>query len=283
MNRVYRNARTLVLARRAIFPIVPFLLGAIAFLGITFFISPRPASAQVPLLNTVPVTDPTLVIKEYTLDGIGFAIAKTALSSLIQSITAWVQNGFPDGGPSFARDLRATMENFADGEIAGFLNDLTGTNICDVGDIQLLLSLSETTRRNVSQQYQCTLTQSIANLEAFRDDFEQGGWIGYRRLMDHQNNPFGMYVTGSEELTRRTTQKQFNAQQELLWGRGFLAFKDASGNTLTPGAAIESQLANSLGSSVRQLELADELDELVAALLQSFTQQVFTSARGLFN
>ncbi len=51
--------------------------------------------------------------------------------------------------------------------------------------------------------------------------------------------------------------------------------------TQTPGTVIESGLENVLGSGVRQLELADEFNEIVNALFAQLVKTVITSASGL--
>lgn len=49
----------------------------------------------------------------------------------------------------------------------------------------------------------------------------------------------------------------------------------------TPGSVIESQLENQLGSGVRQLEIADSINEIVGALMQQLVTQAL-GATGLF-
>lgn len=272
------------------FFITPILIFTIVF-SFFAFIPTKKAEAQLTCIwgigglipgTEVPVNDSTQNSKTCTLDTIAFTIAKTVLNSLINSITDWARNGFPNGGPSFAKNLKQTMQNFADGEIAGFLSELAGVNICSPAYLNFAFQVGGAQRTRGSQ-YQCTLTQAIANVQAFQQDFESGGWIGYQQALGDQNNPLGFAINSSVGVNNRIARTQGNAQQELSWGRGFFSYKDANGNTLTPGSAIESSLQNSLGSSVRQLELADSINELVSAILSTLTQQAFQSARGLFN
>lgn len=51
--------------------------------------------------------------------------------------------------------------------------------------------------------------------------------------------------------------------------------------TVTPGSVIETQLNNQLSSGTRQLEIADELNEIVNALVAQLLTQVITGAQGL--
>lgn len=233
-------------------------------------------------LTQVPVNDTTQNSKTCTLDTIAFALAKVVLSSLTDSIVNWAQNGFPNGGPSFAKDLNRTMRNVADGEMANFLSGLVGVNICDPINLNFTVSLG-TARRSSGPQYQCTLTRAIANVQAFQNNFESGGWLGYQESLSSQNNPLGFAVEAGATVGNNVSRKQNDTQQELAWGKGFFSYKDAAGNTLTPGTAIEGQLEMSLGSDMRQLELADSINEVLMAITQALARKAFASAQGFFN
>lgn len=52
--------------------------------------------------------------------------------------------------------------------------------------------------------------------------------------------------------------------------------------TQTPGTVIEGQLIDVFGSGVAKLEAADEINEIIGALLDQFTIKLFNSAGGLF-
>lgn len=238
-----------------------------------------PTMAQ---LTQVPVTDNTHNSKTCTLDTIAFALAKIVLSSLTDSVINWAQNGFPSGGPSFAKDLNATMRTVADGEAANFLSGFLGVNICNPAYLGFAFQVSASAKR-VGPQYQCTLTKAIANVQAFEKDFESGGWIGYQESMNGQNNPLGFTVEAGSRVNNNTQKKQLNVFQELGWGNGFFGYKDDTGKTLTPGASVKSALDFSLTSDQRQLELAKSMNEILIAITQALANKAFASAQGFFN
>ncbi|MBI5816897.1 MAG: hypothetical protein HZB09_00525 [Candidatus Yonathbacteria bacterium] len=232
-------------------------------------------------LTSVPVNDKTQNNKTCAADTLAFALGKVVLASLTDSIVNWAQNGFPDGGPSYAKDLNKTMRTVADGEIANFFSSLTGVNICDPANFNFLLSLSKI--KTGGPKYACTLTKAIANVEKFQKDFESGGWIAYQESMAPQNNPIGFAIKASGEVSSKTQNKKNSLQQELGWGKGFLSFKDADGNTLTPNTVIESSTNDSLKSVARQLELADSINKILIAITDALAKKAFASAKGLFN
>lgn len=140
-------------------------------------------------------------------------------------------------------------------------------------------------------------------------DFSQGGWDSFVSLTQTpQNNFYGAYLEAETELGIRIGDKQILKQQELGQGKGFLSWKkcrDVPANTATiqsedpldsrlgdyyesgsktnkvcevqtPGSVISSSLENSLGSGLRQLELADEFDEIINALIANLLKKAIT-------
>jgi hypothetical protein len=51
--------------------------------------------------------------------------------------------------------------------------------------------------------------------------------------------------------------------------------------TRTPGSTVQSMLENSLGSDMRKLEVADDIDSILNALMNQLTLQVVNGAKGL--
>jgi hypothetical protein len=109
------------------------------------------------------------------------------------------------------------------------------------------------------------------------------------------NNPYGSFLKAQIELDRRIANALHIKDKQLSWDSGFLGWSECiqndpdtgectkRGPTKTPGKIIEGQLAETLGSGIRQLELADEFDELVSALFTQLVKQIFSSGQGLFN
>lgn len=238
-------------------------------------------------LTSVPVNDKTQNNKTCAADTLAFAFGKVVLASLTDSIVNWAQNGFPDGGPSYAKDLNKTMKTVADGEIASFFTSLTGVDICDPANLSFLLSFSKI--KTGGPKYACTLTIARANFAAFKKNFESGGWAAYNETMGEENNPIGFAVKASSDVSTKTEKKQSILQQKLSWNKGFLNYEDTDpnsptfGETLTPGTVIESSMNDSLKSVSRQLELADSINKILIAITDALAKKAFTSAKGLFN
>ena len=98
------------------------------------------------------------------------------------------------------------------------------------------------------------------------ENFSWDDWMSYTQ--NPYNNPFGATIYGQIELNKRIA-SSLGIQSTLLdWGGGFFSSKDPkTGEIRTPGSVIEKQLNDRLGSGQRRLEIADEFDEVVNALV----------------
>src|SRR3989344_3615813 len=243
--------------------------------------------------NMVPVDDKKNNQKERTLDSIWMLMAKTTIRQITTSTVNWINNGF-QGGPAYVTDVRGFLLDLVDAQTANFIEGTALELLCSPWrmDIKIALSLPSAGFR---EDVRCTLSDIVANIDDFiNGDFSQGGWAGWIELTT-QNNPYRDYLRSASELNARIEQAQGEEMKLLDWGNGFLSYKKCEEGPrpttqgggpgapvnckiVTPGSVIESQLANVLGSGVRQLELADEFNEIVNALMSQLIVRVFNSA-----
>jgi hypothetical protein len=151
-----------------------------------------------------------------------------------------------------------------------------------------------------------------ASINGFRaGDFKNGGWPTLLTMStEPQNNQYGAAVQADYEIGFQIGKYNALKRDELNQGKGFLSYttckedivpgddefagsptnrqedrsnlpKDFTGpgkpktcTTQTPGSVISSSLENVLGSPVRELELADEINEIVNALFAQMVQRV---------
>ncbi len=144
------------------------------------------------------------------------------------------------------------------------------------------------------------------NIKSLGGSFERnGGWSNFIQVSQYpQNNTYGAFLTAKTELDARIANKIVKKNNELGQGKGFLSIEkcenDSTGATsyispitssssaaakrsfsncsiTTPGAVVNDTLSTSLGSGFRQLELADEFDEIINAAVSQLIQQVVTA------
>src|SRR3989344_2591364 len=241
-------------------------------------------------LNLKEVGIPILgfVVPGLTLDSLMIIVVKAVMEKILDSTVEWINSGF-EGNPAFVTDPKQFYSDIADRVAGEFIEGSDLGFLCSPFQSQIILSLRKNQRRQ--QQFQCTLTDVVDNIDAFYNDFSEGGWDGWLSMTQNSsNNPYDAYLDAQIELDSRVMEALGLQKEQLSFSSGVLNWSECvqtnpdtgecikRGPTKTPGVVIESQLENVLGTGVRQLELADEFDEVVGALInQLLTKFVFGS------
>ncbi|MCA9363611.1 hypothetical protein KC727_00085 [Candidatus Kaiserbacteria bacterium] len=224
-------------------------------------------------------------IKEYLLDLLNWGLVNLILEKMIASVTDWVNSGF-NGSPAFVTDLKQFLVDIADEEFGRFIDEELGLGIlCSPFSIDVRLALEIGYQETFREKAQCTLSGVIDNVQGFFDgDFASGGWDGWFNVVTKpQNNPYGILLTAQSEASIRIKNAEGREVKLLDFGKGFLSFKDENGQISTPGTVVEGVLETHLGIPPGRLTVADEIDELVGALLGQLVNAVFGTGglRGL--
>jgi hypothetical protein len=243
--------------------------------------------------SMVPTDDVKDNYKERVQDSIWSLMAKRAIRMITTSTVNWINNGF-QGGPAYVTDLNGFLLDVADDQTSIFIERLGLTDLCSPWKLDIRIALAMRQAAPFDREIACTLSDIVANMDDFiNGDFSQGGWAGWFELTTKpQNNPYGLYLMTASELDQRIAGTQQRQTQILDWGDGFLSYEECEDlpegfggpprcEIVTPGTVIENQLDHVLGTGVRQLELADEFNEVINALMQQLVVQVFTGVDGL--
>lgn len=243
-------------------------------------LNPIIASTVAPATVTTATNTTTLTVKETILDAIAWAAAKIIIQNMLQSIVLWAQNGF-NGGPSFVQDPEGFLRDVGD-QTAGLVIQDIAPFLCEPFRLSLEANLSLSYSLPVFDKIDCTLTDVIGNIDGFLNgDFSQGGWDGWFSMTQNKrNNPYGAFLLAQSELNVQVAKKQGTELKFLDWGQGFFSFRDSDGLVKTPGNIIENQLNHSLGSGTRSLEIADEIDEVIGAVIAGLVTKVFSGGNG---
>jgi hypothetical protein len=142
------------------------------------------------------------------------------------------------------------------------------------------------------------LTSSIdtGTVEDFvSGDFKQGGWEAFEHTLANPNaNPVSAYLEKNQQLKQRVRQASELEGEKLRRGNGYVSAVACPNGNLdpetqqcitgdgqrtepvvkTPGSIVDKQLNRVVGSGQRQLELADEVNEVVAALVDQLIGKV---------
>lgn len=274
--------------------------GAAAIAAPTGFPVADKANLVVNTKTAADVSTQTLV--QCVLDGLAWTTAKVAVQSLTRSMVNWINSGF-QGSPQFVTDLEQNLTYLGDAVAEDFIFQIdrqvmseTGVSIRSPFQDQITqLVRNEYYRTTGSWGLNYTLYQYSNDPAAFiQGDFSQGGFDAYFAMTQNDaNNPLFAYQRASDQLWARVDNSRQQRLRELDWGRGFLPWRGPcatapAGSDVnlaraegcpfsavrTPGSIVEDQLAHTLGSGVRQLELADSVNEIVGALMGQLVTQV---------
>jgi hypothetical protein len=253
-----------------------------------------------PVLIGGAVASTNQAIKEIALDQIGFLLAKTMISQMLQSMITWINSGFK-GSPAFIQDLDRFLLNVADetaGEFIRGLGDI-GSFICSPFrlDIQLALSLKyQQAREGRDEENICTLSGVVNNVEDFFNSQISDGsfWQQWIRVTSRPQayTPYGQFMAADARLNAEIANARGQRIQLANWGDGFLSneicelVEGSNGSNKrcvisTPGKVISEQINKALGAGQDQLVAADEINEVISALLGQIANQALSGAAGL--
>jgi len=246
-----------------------------------------------------------LTTKENILDAVAFTLKEGIIAALTQSIVDWINNGF-EGGPSFVTNLNQFLGEVADQTSLDFIEGGDLGFLCSPFALEIRLGLA-VQRQPFKERIRCSLGDVIDNADRFfSGDFSQGGWPAWFRVHSQiQNNPYGAYALSLGELEARISSRQSEETKLLEFGGGFFSKRKcveyktssvtnhatgegtidteqcAQWEIVTPGAQINDQLSRVLGSGFEELHLADEINEIVNALIAQLAQQALTGLDGV--
>lgn len=146
------------------------------------------------------------------------------IHKLMQQITNWVQGG---GDPQFVSDWKGFLGDAANVAAGGILQKAAPFLCKSFGPLVTVSLLQVDSGPSVSSNpYGCTLDQVVANVDQFRNNFENGGWIAYGQLLKPQNNFFGSFVQLNSAQFSASAQARESAQSEGASGGGFKSAKE---------------------------------------------------------
>ena len=273
-----------------------------------------PVREQTVASNTGKIAGDTtsLNTKECLLDFLVTVVAKAFIQSFTRSIVNWINSGF-EGSPAFVTNPEGFFADITD-RVAGATIEQIAPWLCAPIAPFVLFSLSLRYSSSYYGKYQtgCTLSYVEKNINHFLNGtFNAGGqgWANWLAVTTvPQNNVYGAEIAAAIQIDRRLLKALDIREKDLSYGKGFMSFKrckkvgtlgtnpdqETAGetssmregepnimcDTVTPGSLIQEQLTFQIGSQTRQLEVADEINEIIGALVNQMMLQIF-SATGL--
>lgn len=231
------------------------------------------------------------------LNGLAWAAAKNILSMIQRDIVRWINSGF-QGSPAFIQDFGGFVTNIADETMGQLIQEIGGPLSFVCSPFQLDVRIAVATAYNQTRDRnarRCTLSGALQNIQNFiGGDMNRGGWDSWIRIVHQPQTytPFGSTLSATAEAGIRIRTAQGREVNLLNWSGGFMSSKvceDVPGpngpeqkcRISTPGNVIANQLNRTLGLGDESLIAADQINEIIGALMGQMVKQVLTGAAGL--
>ncbi|MGE5540829.1 MAG: hypothetical protein ACM3TU_00895 [Bacillota bacterium] len=246
----------------------------------------------------------SLWAKEFAGDPAVYALGQAAIKSITNSTVRWINSGF-QGSPAYVTDLKSTMLDAADQQAAKFVSELRKQDSINspfrdkLAKNLLAAYYLSTSKDGFFLMNPYTLNQVSSDDRAFlKGDFTKGGFQAwFSATLNQQNNPLTASDLAQDQLDSQLSALASQIHEELGWGNGILSWRKCddppastsgsvnltpsktcfSSHIETPGTVIAGQLNHALGLGTDSLVSADEIDEVVGALMGQLMNHVLGS------
>ena len=146
-------------------------------------------------------------------------IAKRIIDYTVDETVKWVQGG---GDPKFISDWDGFMRQAGELAFDSVIKEAELSDICEPFAVQLRVALIPETRFN-RERVDCTISDIVANVQDFYDNFQNGGWLAYGESIKPENNLYMQLVMFDDEIMSRTAFNEDQRRQQAAAGQGFLS------------------------------------------------------------
>ncbi len=227
--------------------------------------------------------------KDCIMDSIGFVLKELLIKEITASTVRWINGGF-EGKPQYVQDLGGFLEDTADAAIGEVIyNDENWNFLC--GGIKPEVRLASALNIYASSERsrpRCTLSEVADNVGDLSVKWD---WDNFNELTSNPaNSALGGYIYASGNIVRAVENVTGRELGDINRSNGFLSHKKCEEvpnyseegpqqprvecRIVTPGSVIEDRINSSIGSDQRRIELADEFNEVFAALVGQLIKKV---------
>ncbi len=250
------------------------------------------------LLGEVPVHDSQNDAKEYVMDVLSRCLAREILDSSIGGMLDIVRTQGRDGGASYIRNWRNFQTNAQYRGEAIFRGILANTKTCNYLQQDINKIFRVTAKDKISLKGQntriggadpfavtgrCTMPSDF-DMEKYKQDFSgNGGWGTFLRMLEPQNNYFGLVLQSINEADKQKEMEISSDLNEAQAGRGYTSLRgEGAGSCLemgpngkctiysnikSPGAYVADTVAATIQQELGWITSTDELNEIIATAI----------------
>lgn len=251
--------------------------------------------------------------REDCLNGIAYAVAKSLLQQVTNKTLSWINTGF-GGNPLYIRDIDSFLTTISDEHIDRFLQDIPRRDPIFGNAIRSIVTQQVSGVRDGYIDRVMDTPEARA-YEEFQDDFTNGGWDTFlnprNNIIDsvfdaagelaieietEQQNAQNELMQSGGFLNMKACvefedtseldeyiEKCNRSEQEICSPRALQDAVDQVTNpkcikyeTVTPGSVIAAQVEATTTSHIRQLEQADQINEVLGAFFDQLLNTIFS-------
>jgi hypothetical protein len=245
--------------------------------------------------QTKTIQDKTVDLhyKECVSDPLVAKIRNAIIAMITKSTISWLNNGF-EGGPAFVQNLKSMAYDITSTAIQEAVQK-TFAGICSSQrqDIQTIVLTQYQYESDLGKQVQCTTKDAQVEARA-KGDFSGGGGLDGIYASLFSNDGIYAYPAAKSVADIKAASALADKYKDLSYGQGFQSqVKCTDGQTMKPGTAcingtitVPAALIKDVASQQylqpnQQLISADEIGELIDALMASLTQVAFQGIDGV--
>ncbi|OGN17164.1 MAG: hypothetical protein A3C88_00715 [Candidatus Yanofskybacteria bacterium RIFCSPHIGHO2_02_FULL_50_12] len=257
--------------------------------------------------STIPTDDKAgesivayMTNRDYQEAVISRCAAWSIMDNLSSNTLNLVRTGGRDGGVTFVENWRnfQTQSQYRGENI--FRAMLSTTQLCDYfgNDVRQTFGLSpgqrielpgQNTRVGSLQPFNtragCTLPPDFDMAEYQRDFAGNGGWDTWARIIEPQNNPYGVLFTSLDEISKQRTIEEQADNNQVLANSGYTGVSEclvsfggqciAYKNIKTPGSYIAQNVAATVGAQFNWLTSTEGVNTIIADATEVMLQRLF--------
>lgn len=241
-------------------------------------------------------------VKDGFWKGVALGIVKIFINRLTNSMVQWIRSGY-QGRPGFLASPEAFFQDLGNQATGVFISEM-GLNevMCEPWRFGATFGL--VFQKPYLLKAKCTLLDAQANFQNMSQNFMAAGWQGFLDItVKQENNPYGAFLNAQSELATKIGKAEEKQKSDLSFGRGFfsvtkkgecvqheydidpetgtdLCTKYAPDINVTPGSYIADVTSGVGLSSLRQAELAKDIDSALAIIAGEMIMQAINPNRG---
>lgn len=257
------------------------------------------AAAKVAEVQTSIFEDALEVLEKVLYE----SLKKKILDMVVDQIIGYIQG---EGTPRFITDWEGFFNDIVQGATGDLVKELGLGFLCAPFSlpVRLQIAASLVPVERFKAKFDCTLDQIVGNIDAFFDDFRNGGWKAYSLSWEPQNNYYGAIWLAWDEQQNRLANKLFSAANEVVSNQGWLGVRKcydrvtgqeissslgafgkspegADCTIITPGKALGSLAEKAIGSDIDFIVNSEDLSAYIAAITNALINRVIKEGVGL--